>query len=77
MKEAKLDFKEKLLNLGGTTVNPHVNHSSWLFVEITKERNSLFLLQKIEKLNLKKFGALKPFGVIFGESRCLLEKHSK
>lgn len=58
-------------------MNPDVNHSSWLFVERTKERNSLFLLQKTEKLNLKRFGALKPFGVIFGKSRCLLEKHSK
>lgn len=58
-------------------MNPHVNHSSWLFVERTKERNSLFLLQKIEKLNLKKSGALKPLGVIFGKSRCLQEKHSK
>lgn len=62
MKEAKLDFKEKLLNLGGTTVNPHVNHSSWLFVERTKERNSLFLLKKIEKLNLKVWGSKALWG---------------
>lgn len=54
MKEAKLDFKEKLLNLGGTTVNPHVNHSSWLFVERTKERNSLFLLGKNRKVKFEK-----------------------
>lgn len=28
----ELDFGEKLVDLGGTTVYPRVNHGSWLFV---------------------------------------------